>query len=471
LTPSEAPSALPPGGANSGPAKPVPRSPLDGAARASTGITGTRRWRRRLKHSLGLRLVALFLALALAMTAVFLYGMQRALSSGWSVVLRPLVADYVDHLARDIGSPPDVARAQALAKSLPLSVRIEGPQVQFDSHPRRWSHRHDQADGIDDGSALLTRTTADGHRISFGLGDTGWAKRPRTIGWITLTALLLLTALAYAYVRHLFRPLNDIHSGALRFGQGRFDTPIPVRRHDELGELATQVNTMAHNIHGMLDAKRGLLLAVSHELRSPLTRARLNAELVADGNARDALLRDLGTMRDLISDLLESERLAAGHAALHAEATDLNALVRSLVGAQFASAHLQLDLADALPLVKVDAVRIQLLLRNLLDNALRHSVSATAAPQVGTSVEGDRLRLAVRDFGPGIDAAQLPHLSEAFYRPDSARQRNTGGIGLGLYLCRLVAHAHGGTLEIDNAQPGLRVTLRLPLKPAAAVRD
>ena len=86
----------------------------------------------------------------------------------------------------------------------------------------------------------------------------------------------------------------------------------------------------------MLDAKRALLLAISHELRSPLTRARLNAELVAEGETRDALLRDLGEMRDLITDLLESERLAAGHAALQREPVDLTALVRELVAAQFA---------------------------------------------------------------------------------------------------------------------------------------
>jgi HAMP domain-containing protein len=133
-------------------------------------------------------------------------------------------------------------------------------------------------------------------------------------------ALLLLTAAAYGYVR--LPDLGNIRAGALRFGQGRFEPPIPVRRQDELGDLAEQVNTMARDIRGMLDAKRGLLLAVSHELRSPLTRARLNAELVAPGEARDALLRDLGTMRDLITDLLESERLSAGHAALQRERCD-----------------------------------------------------------------------------------------------------------------------------------------------------
>lgn len=427
-------------------------------------------WRKRLKRSLGMRLVLLFLVLAVALAAVFLYGMQRALAGGWSAVVQPLVADYIDRLAADIGSPPDVARAQALTQRLPLSVRISGPGVNWASNPgRSWRDRHGHE--FHDGAAWLTRTTADGSRIEFGLDSAGWATRPRAIGWATLSALLLLTLGAYLYVRHLVRPLADIRAGAQRFGRADFDTPIPVRRQDELGELAAQINTMAGDIRGMLEAKRALLLAVSHELRSPLTRARLNAELVADSAERDALLGDLAEMRDLIADLLESERLASGHAELHAEVSDLNALVRSLVDERFAAASLQLDLAAALPELKLDVVRIRLLLRNLLDNALRHSASAKQPPQVHTALHDRQVWLTVRDFGPGVDAAALAQLGEAFYRPDSARARSTGGIGLGLYLCRLVAQAHGGSLQLDNAQPGLRATLRLPLLPGAAVRD
>jgi len=410
-----------------------------------------------------MRLVLLFLLLALATTATFLAGMQRALSGGWSGVVRPLVADYVDRLVAEMGSPPNVARAQGLVQRLPLSVRIEGPAVQFDSHPQRraW-HRGPERDADDEGRWLLQRQTADGHRITFGLGDRGWVNRPRTIGWFTLAMLLLLTAAAYGYVRHLFRPLDDIRSGAQRFGQGQFDTPIPVRRGDELGDLAEQVNTMADDIRAMLEAQRGLLLAVSHELRSPLTRARLNAELVAPSDERDALLRDLGTMRDLINDLLESERLAAGHAALQRERCDLNALVRTLVAEQFPAATLRLELAPQLPTAELDPVRLRLALRNLIDNALRHGAATDTPPCLRTALDGGRLELSVRDFGPGVDDAHLAHLSEAFYRADAARQRSTGGVGLGLYLCRLVAQAHNGTLRIRNAQPGLELTLSLP---------
>jgi signal transduction histidine kinase len=308
----------------------------------------------------------------------------------------------------------------------------------------------------------LRRETADGHRIVFGLGDRDWADGPRGIGWLTLGGLLLLTALAYGLVRHLVRPLDDVRAGAQRFGQGLFDHPIPVRRQDELGELATQVNAMAQDIRAMLDAKRELLLAVSHELRSPLTRARLNAELVVGGAAREALLHDLEEMGDLISDLLESERLAQGHRALQRESCSLNTLVHDVVEERFSSAGLLLQLEPDLPEAPLDPVRLRLLLRNLIDNALRHGGAAATAPQLSTAHVDGRLRLVVRDFGPGIEEAQLSRLGEAFHRPDAARQRSTGGVGLGLYLCRAVARAHGGELRFRNAGPGLEATLDLP---------
>ena len=325
----------------------TPPEPAAAGVQPGSAHPARRGWHRRMRHSLGMRMVALFVVLALALALVFVGGMQRALSGGWRDVVRPLVADYVDRLVADLGTPPDLERARAMVRALPLSIRIDGPVVQWDSHPekrrsgwhRDW-HRDDAAQGA--GWWLLSRTSADGHRIVFGLGDSGWSGQPRVIGWVTLALLLLLTALAYAYVRHLLRPLRDIGQGAQRFGAGEFDTPIVVRRRDELGDLAGQVNAMAASLHHMLDAKRGLLLAISHELRSPLTRARLNAELVDDAGAnhapRAALLRDLAQMGELIADLLESERLAGGHAALHVEPVDLAALTAEVLAEHFDAA-------------------------------------------------------------------------------------------------------------------------------------
>jgi len=434
-----------------------------------------RDWRRRWRHSLRLRLVTLFLILALAMAFAFVMGMRGVFASGWRDVGVPLVGDYVDRMAADIGSPPSVERARELADRLPISIRISGPRINWDSHPKPvdmdWEHKRNN---------LLSRTTADGHQIRFGLGTMPWERGPGKVVWMTLGVLLLFELIAYAIVRRLLRPLDDIGAGAERFGRGQFDQPIPIRRNDELGDLGGRINTMARDIQAMLDAKRGLLLALSHELRSPLTRARLNAELLpatpqGEGE-RAALLRDLNLMRDLISDLLESERLSSPHAALMREPVHMGEVVREAIAALPQGDTVRLQLSLDLPPVSVDRSRIRLLLRNLVDNALRHGGPGAGAPEPprvtlrrAAPPDDGFLEIEVRDFGPGVEESQLAHLAEPFYRSDSARARATGGVGLGMYLCALVAQAHGGTFQVRNAQPGLAVVVRLSLaQPAGA---
>ncbi len=427
-----------------------------------------RRARSALRRSLRLRLILVFWALALVMAATFLFGMQRALVSGWRQAALPLLTDYVDRLAAEIGTPPSAERARAITERLPVAVRIDGPLV-------RWSSADFVSvtdwDGVDTGRHdhgphLLERRTSDGHRIEFGLGALPWKSQPRVIGWATLLLLLLMTAVAYAYVRHLLRPLDDIRVGAGRFGRGDFGQAIAVRRHDELGDLASQINAMAHGLHQLLEDKRALLLAISHELRSPLTRARLNAELLpehGDGDAtRAALLRDLAEMRDLIADLLEGERLAGGHAALQREPVDVDALVQEVLSGRAEFHSVQHIHAGPFAPLQLDAMRVRLALRNLIDNAVRHGGQATRSPTVSVTGDAQGVRIAVRDYGAGVEEAQLAQLAQAFYRTDAARQRATGGVGLGLYLCRLVAQAHGGKLLVCNARPGLEVTLVLP---------
>jgi signal transduction histidine kinase len=455
-------------------------------------------WYRRALHalrcSLKLRMVLVFLLLATAMSFTFISGAQKAFSVGWREAARPLLMDYVDRLAHEVsagGGVPSTERARAITQRLPITIDITGPQVKWRSHPDqerpRWLRDRPQGLGRDgpgddagwgddqDWQQLLQRTTADGHRIEFGLNEAAFERRPKLIGY-TLTALLVLTLLAYLYVRRLLRPLDDIRQGALRFGAGEFGQPIPVRHPrgpDELGELAATINTMGQDIHQMLEAQRALLLAISHELRSPLTRARLNTELLPEGAdvapQREALLRDLSEMARLISDLLESERLAGRHAALHREPTDAAALAREVIDELAATQPaarqgIVLHAASGLPALALDRIRVRLLLRNLLGNALRHGGGAAQPVELHVRpwAAGQGVELEVRDHGPGVPDDQLPHLGQAFFRPDTARTRSAGGVGLGLYLCRLVAQAHGGTFAVRNARPGLAVTVVLP---------
>jgi signal transduction histidine kinase len=165
----------------------------------------------------------------------------------------------------------------------------------------------------------------------------------------------------------------------------------------------------------------------------------------------------------LVSDLLESERLASPHVALQREPVDLAALIRDLVQQLPGTPLIQLDLDAALSTQALDAARIRLLVRNLLGNALRHNPPQAQAPVLSLAAAASGgVELRVRDFGPGVAPGDIPQLGQPFFRPDTARTREGGGVGLGLYLCRLVAQAHGGSFTVRNAQPGLEVCVWLP---------
>ena len=317
---------------------------------------------------------------------------------------------------------------------------------------QRWHRHHRQFN-----HSLGARLIAVFFLLALASSAILWGSEGSAYGLLwAVPALLIVTGLAFGMIRHMVWPLHALAIGAEAFGRGQFSHRVPVIHRDEIGDLALRFNQMATDIQAMLDGKRALLLAISHELRSPLTRARLHAEMVGEGESRDALLDELAQMRDLISALLESERLGSGHSALQLSDCDVAELAR-----EQAQPGVEVHIEPDLPVLKLDRLRAQLCLRNLVQNALRHNDAARGAVQVTLARQGNGVRLSVRDFGPGVPPDALPQLGQPFYRPDEARTRHGGGVGLGLCLCRLVAEAHGGRLELRNVQPGFEASVTL----------
>jgi signal transduction histidine kinase len=208
-----------------------------------------------------------------------------------------------------------------------------------------------------------------------------------------------------------------------------------------------------------------MLLAISHELRSPLTRAKVALEFLEDEKTKQSILEEIVEMENLINDLLESERLNTRHSKLQISTVDLVQLIEQLVEQDFAQQldRIKVEMPTKPMQRDIDGTRIRLLLKNLIDNALCYS-----------PIDGDRIivrlnekpgstEVSVCDHGPGLSADEVERATEPFYRADPARCRDTGGFGLGLYLCRRIAEAHGGTLRIDSeVGRGTCVTLELP---------
>lgn len=426
---------------------------------------------RQFSYSLSPRLLAIFMLLA----ALFAWGVVAGIRWAYSTDdLRSLISGHlslhVDYVRQDIGSPPRVDRALAITQRVPVDIRIDGPGLHWASDPafpdpatlkfgpsEYFSSEpgalFDELKGVDfaerDKHNFL-RFTEGGNQIIVATPKIATQNsRPPLVPILVGFALLLILG-AYLAVRWLFRPLAPIREGAAYIGAGHFSHRIDVGREDELGELAADINAMAGKVEGALDAKQQLLLGVSHELRSPISRMNLGLALMEDSPATRALREDTEEMRQIVETLLDAERMGSAHTVLNRSDLLLPELAQSLRQRFFPNEpRLQIHVTGE-PRARLDAARIQLMLKNLVGNALRYAPDGPVELMI-IGKDG-QVRFRVRDYGPGIPADQRAHIGEPFYRSDASRARETGGTGLGLYLARQVARAHGGDLVLESSE-------------------
>jgi len=429
---------------------------------------------RKRRYSLSGKLMGLFIIMAIVFVMLVGGAIRHAFQGHFRDNIRPHITQYLEYVKADIGTPPDRSRAQQLADSLNIEIQIIDREDHWSSSGQLTplNDIEIERDFVVDGKRYSHVEYRKQHYLMARNADTALLfnvpnirdERRGLRGWIPLLILLLLLSVLYLATRRLFAPLETIKQGVHEFGAGNTDHRIVIKRRDELGELAQNFNTMADEIQQMLDAKRQLLLAISHELRSPLTRARVAAEMLDDNDKKAQIIQDIKLMESLIEELMETERLSNRHRKLQMSKHDIVALVNDTLAGYFDQAGIVTHLPTTAIMLDVDAARIKLLVKNLLENAVRHTPHGARAPEILLSADEQQVSITVIDHGTGIEAQHLPHLTEPFYRVDPSRQRDTGGYGLGLYLCRMIAEAHGGQLEIESAVgEGTHVLIRLPV--------
>jgi signal transduction histidine kinase len=277
-----------------------------------------------------------------------------------------------------------------------------------------------------------------------------------------LVVILAIVVVAHAFLRHLLRPLRELSEGVARLGDGVLDVQVPRRTGDEFGALADGFNSMVGKVRGMIGSRDQLLVDVSHELRSPLTRMKVALELLPNDAHRARLSDDVAEMERMVTELLELERLRTGRG-LQVERADLRRIVED-VATRHRGSHPDVHVvpADGDVILDLDAEKVRTVLRNLLENAIKHSLP-DSGPVVIEIVGGREVEVRVSDDGIGVPSSDLDRLFEPFYRVDRSRSKETGGYGLGLSMCKRIMEAHGGTIA---AQPlpgrGSRFILTFP---------
>ncbi|MCE9669776.1 ATP-binding protein [Myxococcus stipitatus] len=293
-----------------------------------------------------------------------------------------------------------------------------------------------------------------------------------------LLVLLALAGLALPMARALAAPLERLTGVVAQFGQGTLSARAHLKGRDEVATLGRSFDEMAERLEALIRGQKELLANVSHELRTPLARLGVTLDLVEEGRPEELagrlpeLRRDIGELQELVDGVLQMARLdlaenQAGQPGPRLQRVPLapGALLDGLAE-RFRRTHpetpLRLEVAPGLPMLEADPVLLRRAVQNLLDNARKYSEPGSPVTLRGHAAD-DHVLLEVEDRGMGINAADLPLLSQPFFRTDRSRARNTGGVGLGLTLVRRIVEAHQGRFSIHGVpEGGTRVTLLLP---------
>jgi signal transduction histidine kinase len=278
---------------------------------------------------------------------------------------------------------------------------------------------------------------------------------------VLIVLLSAILACAYFVIRWILRPVTRLSEGVLQVGAGNLDYRVPAGGRDELGRLAAAFNAMTGRIKAMLASREQLLLDVSHELRSPVTRMKVALEFIPETNAKKSIREDLSEMEAMITELLETHRLGSEHGRLELQEADLAALAGQVAeGFSHREPGVNVSPPAGRWPVRIDPRRIKIVLDNILENALKYSQGAGEPVRVYFEKTQSYSVVKIRDAGQGMPPEDLPNIFEPFYRVDRSRSKQTGGYGLGLSICKTIMEAHGGKIEAESA-PGGGTTISL----------
>ena len=301
------------------------------------------------------------------------------------------------------------------------------------------------------------------------LGDGTWitvqsTNPPRTSSWfnrllrnLAIVDGAMLVLLFFA-VRLATQPLSVLAQAAEELGRDIGRPPLAETGTVELARASRALNTMQDRLKRYVDTRVKILAAMSHDLKTPITRMRLRAELLDDAQVKAKFVKDLDELQQLVGSTLDYMRgLAEGGEAV--QPVDVTALISSLKQDAEEAGHTVTVTGNARSPVMGGAQALKRCLQNLIDNALAYGRRA----DIILRDEGGVLNIAISDDGPGIPEGDIENVFEPFYRVEGSRNRNTGGSGLGLSIARNIAQAHGGSLRLRNlARGGLEATLRIP---------
>jgi signal transduction histidine kinase len=429
-------------------------------------------WFNKFFNSVFTKMVVIIFIAGLSIN-VALWGFFWAYRSMAGRPFHSNIHQYLTYVIDDLGTPPSYERASILARQASLQIYFQGLGTSWSTSPhpidrhqihfRAWRDQPNIRGGMSHGRFYIEYRHDTGDYI-FELSSE-YEKNP-TLKWIhglIIFSVILILLGAYLLIRRILRPIKWLGAGVKEVSRGNLKHRVPVIKSDELGQLSQAFNAMTQRLNEMLTAKEQLLRDVSHELRSPLTRMKVALEFVKEGRTRKLVQSDIEEMGEMITHILDTARMHHDHSHLNLREIDLTQLINDVVanyrqqppGVVFSSTRLSFS-------CMVDMEQIKVVLKNVLDNAIKYSRKDSQAVRISVEARDERTVIEIEDSGIGIEPDALTYIWEPFYRADKSRSRDTGGYGLGLSLCKTIIEAHGGTIDVRSI-PGKGTTVSLAI--------
>ena len=299
------------------------------------------------------------------------------------------------------------------------------------------------------------------------LGGAGLFTDP--LPWISIVIVaLVLSALFWLpMVRNITQPIAEVTAATERIAEGKFETRVGTARGDEIGRVGQAVDHMADRLAGFVKGQKRFLGDISHELCSPIARiqaALANLEQRADDSQKKYvtdLSEEVEHMSELVDELLMFSKAGMKTAEVKLEPVRLDEVVQRVIDREGAAAtNLNVDIDDGMA-ATADSKLLSRALGNLVRNAIRYAGQAGPI-ELKAEREEDLIKITIADQGPGLPSEILPHIFDPFSRPEEARSRDTGGVGLGLSIVKSCVEACGGTIICRNRKPnGLEFSVTL----------
>lgn len=422
----------------------------------------------KIQKSVFLKLTLILVLAAIAVIAI-LVGFFRSFWMESAVPpWRIHATQYLAYVARDLGTQPDTVKALELRNKLQVSIRWilpDGstwatsptvPDIRSLPHPD-WIRTYGLLQFGDWDNRFLIIFTENGITYLFEpdnhkILEPDW----KMISLLILALVGVLIAIFIA-IRWILRPFRMLMDGIKQVSKGNLDVEFSGKRHDEFGAISKTLNEMTGKIKEMIQARDRLLLDVSHELRSPLTRIKVALELPSRDQMAESVSGDVREMESMITEILETERLKSQHGGLVLSGFLLNDLIQDVIKGLSGSEKIKFPDFGKPIQIQADRDRLRIGLRNLLENAVKYGKSRVdvSLTQMKESVE-----ICISDDGKGIPESELPFIFEPFYRVDKSRDKSTGGYGLGLSLVREIIRQHQGSIVVES-NPGIKTSFRI----------